>query len=80
MTNHHQLTQEWQEVASGACLIEATKGAAQIHFGAQAPEADSKACHIIGGVSQPSLSYGGTLKAWARSGSIGAEIVVTGAV
>lgn len=76
MTTYVDLTEVWQEVASGPCLIETKHGNALVHFGDAAPDADSKAYHNAP-EHAPGLSYGGTKKAFARRSKLETAIVVT---
>lgn len=76
MTTHHEIDNTWKQIASGPCLIEAVLGNVLLHFGDEAPEQESKACHRIR-EREPGISYGGSKKVFARCGRVKTEIVVT---
>ncbi len=76
MTSYIELTEVWQEVATGACLIETHCGHALVHFGVQPPSLDSKAYHKIP-KNHPGIAYAGAMKAFARRGHVETAIVVT---
>ena len=74
-----ELDDQWQEIATGACLIEVDddNGSVQLHFGNDVPAADTKAKHKLNRIRGLSFKYGGRDKTWARVSSGIEHIIVT---
>lgn len=78
-TTDLDIDENWVEIATGPCLIEAQEGVALLHFGQAAPAADSNAYHKLGAGWLRSFDYGGTEKVFVRSSARGGSIVYTAA-
>ena len=74
-TRRIELTEIYQEISTGAFLLQVVTPATaiRIHIGDSMPGDDTEHCHC----EYTSISYPGTEKAFARAHSHSASIVVT---